>query len=364
MGSAAAVTLADVAAYAGVSASTVSYTLSGKRPISATTRQRVMQAVDALGYQPHASAAALASHRANVIALMVPLRSDMYVPVIMEIVMAITAAAREHGQDVLLLTGDEGTAGVSRVTASGRADAIILMDVELDDGRIPVLLQSRLPAVLVGLPTRTARLTCVDLDFEAAGAVCADHLADLGHRDVALIGESASVYSRHTSFAARTLAGFERRSRERGLRVVHRPSEPGYASTAGALSRILDERPATTGIVVQNETALEPLLRLLGHFGRAVPEDVSVVAICPDQLALHTSPKLTGVSIPAQVMGRRAVELVMAQLAGRTTTGVTLIPPRLVVRGSSAAASSESRPGSAGTNGRASAGHRGLRRSL
>jgi len=332
------VTLADVAARAGVSASTVSYVLSGKRPITEETRETVMRAVAELGYHRHASAAALASHRANTIALMVPLRSDMYVPVIMEIVMAITACAREHGQDVLLLTGDEGTAGVRRVAASGRADALILMDVELDDGRIPVLREASLPAVLVGLPSSTDGLTCIDLDFEATGAACADHLADLGHRDIALIGESASVYRRHTGFAARTVDGFKRRARERGLRAVHRPSEAGFDSTAGALTRILDERPATTGIVVQNEAAIEPLLRLLGHWGRAVPEDISIVAICPDHLALHSSPPLTSVSIPAQEMGRGAVELVMRQLSGRPAACTTLIPPRLVVRGSSGAA--------------------------
>src|SRR3954462_13437579 len=82
------VTLADVARRAGVSASTVSYVLSGKRSISAQTRRRVQTAIEALGYHPNAGARALASRRSNIIALMVPLRSGMYVPVIMEIAMA------------------------------------------------------------------------------------------------------------------------------------------------------------------------------------------------------------------------------------------------------------------------------------
>ena len=190
--------------------------LSRKRSISADTRLQVEAAIEALGYHPHAGARALASNRSNILALMVPLRSDMYVPVIMEIAMAVTTEAREFGQDVLLLTKDEGTGGVRRIAGSGLADAMILMDIELDDDRMPVLRETDTPAVLIGVPRDTSGLACVDLDFEATGAVCVDHLADLGHRDIALIGESEAVYRRHTGFAALTLAGFQRRAAERG----------------------------------------------------------------------------------------------------------------------------------------------------
>lgn len=332
------VTITEVARRAGVSPSTVSYVLSRKRSISEGTRLKVEAAIEALGYHPHAGARALASNRSNVLALMVPLRSDMYVPVIMEIAMAVTTEARAFGQDVLLLTKDEGTGGVRRISASGMADAMILMDIGLDDDRIPVLHETGTPAALIGLPRDPAGLTCVDLDFEATGAACVDHLADLGHRDVALIGESEAVYRRNTGFAARTLAGFQRRAAERGLRTVHRTCEGSYESTAGVLARVLEERPTTTGFVVQNEAAIAPLLSLLRLSQRAVPEDSSVVAICPDQVALQSSPRLTSVSIPAEDMGRHAVRRAMAQLEGIHRPSLTLLPPRLTVRESSAAA--------------------------
>src|SRR5690606_40496926 len=70
------VTLAEVAQHAGVSASTVSYVLSGKRSISVNTRQRVERSIHELGYHPNAGARALASSRSNIIALMIPLRTD------------------------------------------------------------------------------------------------------------------------------------------------------------------------------------------------------------------------------------------------------------------------------------------------
>ncbi|MEV0979917.1 LacI family DNA-binding transcriptional regulator [Streptomyces sp. NPDC049915] len=334
------VTLAEVAQHAGVSASTVSYVLSGKRSISATTRQRVEQSIRELGYHPNAGARALASSRSNIIALMIPLRTDMYVPVMMEIAIAVATTARTHGYDVLLLTGEEGPDAVRRVTGSGLADAMILMDVQLEDERLPLLRGSGQPTVLIGLPADTTGLTCVDLDWGATGALCLQHLATLGHGDIAVIGEAPAVYERHTGFAERTLDGLRSRARELGLRVLHRPSEGGYDAMAATLARIFDERPGTTGFVVQNEAAVEPLLALLRQQGRAVPEDVSVVAICPDQVATQGSVRLTSVAVPAQEMGRNAVEQLVAKLDGRGSDDVVLIAPELTVRASSGPAPS------------------------
>jgi DNA-binding LacI/PurR family transcriptional regulator len=162
-----------------------------------------------------------------------------------------------------------------------------------------------------------------------------EHLAMLGHRDIAVIGEAPAVYERHTGFAERTLDGLRSRARELGLKVLHRPCEGGYDAMAVTLARILDERPATTGFVVQNESAVEPLLALLRQQGRAVPEDVSVAAICPEQVAVQASVRLTSVAVPAQEMGRHAVEHLVAKLDGRGMDEVVLIAPELTVRASS-----------------------------
>lgn len=328
------VTLAEVAKHAGVSASTVSYVLSGKRVISASTRQRVEASIRELGYHPNAGARALASSRSNIIALMMPLRTEMYAPVMMEIAVAIATTARSHGYDVLMLTGEEGPAAVRRVVGSGLADAMILMDVELDDARLPLLRESGRPAVLIGLPADTTGLTCVDLDFAATGARCVEHLADLGHREIAMIGNDPAVYERQTGFAQRTLSGLRDRARERGLRVLHRPCEGTYPAMTGTLSRIFAERPDVTGFVVQNEHAVEPLLALLRQHRRAVPEDVSLVAVCPEQVAVHSSVRLTSVAVPARAMGRRAVEMVVAKIEGDRGDTVELLPPELTVRAS------------------------------
>jgi DNA-binding LacI/PurR family transcriptional regulator len=329
-------TLADVARHAGVAASTVSYVLSGKRSVSPATRRRVERSIQLLDYHPHAGARALASSRSSIIALVVPLRSDVYVPVMMEIAIAVTTTARRFSHDVLLLTNEEGPEGIRRVAVSARADAIILMDVGMDDDRIPMLHDVGIDAVLIGVPADSSGLCCVDLDFAAAGALCVRHLAGLGHREVAFIGEAQAVYQRRSGFAERTLGGVMDEAAGQGIRLVHRPCAASHEAAAGAVTRILAERPGTTGLIVQNEAVIPPVLSVLRTAGRTVPEDMSIIAICPDQVAEQTSPQLTSVRIPAEEMGRRAVELLIARLSDGRRGEVVLLAPELTVRASTA----------------------------
>ncbi|MBB5891455.1 LacI family DNA-binding transcriptional regulator [Kutzneria kofuensis] len=110
-------TITDVARAAGVSPSAVSYVLSGKRSISLETQRRVQQSIRELGYHPNAGARALVSSRTNVIALAIPFRVDVNAPVMMQFVATMASAARAHGQDVLLLTKDEGRRGCAGSSA-------------------------------------------------------------------------------------------------------------------------------------------------------------------------------------------------------------------------------------------------------
>ncbi|MBM2620238.1 LacI family DNA-binding transcriptional regulator [Actinoplanes sp. LDG1-06] len=325
-------TINDVAKAAGVSPSTVSYVLSGRRPISAQTRERVQAAIAELGFHPHAGARALASSRTSVLALVVPLRVDVNVPVIMQFATAVVTASRTHNHDVLLLTKDEGTAGLERVAHSTMVDALIVMDVERDDVRIPALRRLKQPSVLIGLPEDPAGIVCVDLDFEAAAAETLRHLASHGHRRIALVGPSPAVYKRGTTYAERFLTGFTATSEELGLETLAHPCEPGREGVRACLADIDAQLPGATAFVVHNEEALRLVLEELQASGRRVPADISVVAVCPRDVALNMPLPLTSVDIPAHDVGGLAVETAMKLLDGRQTEPVRLLPPTLVER--------------------------------
>jgi LacI family transcriptional regulator len=337
------VTIADVAEHAGVAPSTVSYVLSGKRAISATTRQQVLASVRTLGYHPHAGARALASNRSNVIALVLPLRTGMHLPVVMRFAVSVVTTARQFGHDVLLVTADEGPDGLRRIAASAMVDGLVLMDVELNDSRVPLLRALDRPSVLIGFPADAAGLTCVDLDFHRAGADCVHHLVGHGHRDLALLGAPPAVYARGTGFAHRTMAGFQEAAAEHGLRTTAGPCEENLAAVQQRIDELTTHRPRVTGLVVHNEAALEHALTALRRAGRRVPEDMSVVAICPDEVAERATPPLDSVLVPAEELGAQAVQLLMHKLDGGAVADSSLLAPRLTARGSTIAPAPRSR---------------------
>ncbi|GGL72236.1 LacI family transcriptional regulator [Streptomyces fumigatiscleroticus] len=330
--------ITDVARRAGVSPSTVSYALSGKRPISKETRQRVEAAIRELGYRPHAGARALASSKSNVLALVVPLRAGIHVPVVMQFAVSVVTAARRHDHDVLLLTQEEGEEGLRRVAETALVDALVVMDVQLHDPRLPLLRNLDRPSVLIGFPAEPSGLTCIDLDFRAAGEACVDHLARLGHRVVALVGSPPEVYVRQTAFAQRVVQGFTAAADRAGLSCRVHPCEAAPGAARAIAERLLREQPALTGVVVHNEPLLEPLIDAFEQLGLRVPGDLSVTAICPDELAASLRVPVTSVAIPSAEVGERAVELLMAKLDGGGTDvpEATLLPPRLTERASTA----------------------------
>jgi DNA-binding LacI/PurR family transcriptional regulator len=330
------VKITDVARHAGVSPSTVSYVLSGKRSISRETRQRVERSIRQLGYRPHAGARALASNRSNVLALVIPLRSGIHVPVVMQFAVSVVTTARGHDHDVLLLTQEEGEEGLRRVAGSSLVDALIVMDVQLHDARLPLLRSLDRPSVLIGFPADASGLTCIDLDFTAAGETCVQHLALLGHRCVGLVGSPPQVYARETGFARRTADGFRAAARRYGLVSTVHPCEATAAAARAMAGRLLREHPDLTAVVVHNEPVVEPLMEAFQQAGRRVPRDLSVVALCPDELAEQAAIPLTSVAIPAAEVGARAVELLMAKLDGEPVPEATLLPPRLTQRTSTA----------------------------
>ena len=318
------VTIADVAKHAGVAVSTVSYVLSGKRAISATTRQRVLASIGELGYHPHAGARALASRRANVIAMVLPLRTGMHLPVLMRLVTAVVTAARRAEHDVLLMTADEGPAGLRRIAASALVDGVLVMDVEMSDARVPVLRELGRPSVLIGFPADPTGLTCVDLDFHLAGARCAEHLAGQGHTRIALLGAPPVVYQRDTGFAHRTRAGFLDAAQRLRIAATARPCGESPDDARAAVGQLLADDPGITGLVVHNEAAL-------AHVVAVLPERIPVVAIGPERAAVSARPPLAAaVPIPAEELGRQAVSLLMGKLAGTPVPQSTLLAPEIL----------------------------------
>ncbi|UFU07666.1 LacI family DNA-binding transcriptional regulator [Ruania halotolerans] len=338
-------TIEDVAKRAGVAASTVSYVLSGKRSISAATRTKVQTAIAELGYHPHAGARALASARTNVLALMVPLpllpgtqtlRPDIDVNVLMQFVAGIAPRARALGYDVLLLTDDDPGAA-ERVWAGSTADAIITMSIQAEDPRVEALSRAQMPAILIGLPDDPHGLSCVDFDFENAGRLAIRHLAARGHRRIAMVGPPTTTFERRMSFTERMVRGLREQSGLAGVQFSIAPTAARRDSVAAALAPVLEGPDRATALVVHHEAALPSVLDVLRDRHWTVPQDISVIAVCPPSIAEQQAAPLSSIDVPAQAIGAAAVDMAVAALRGGATSETRLVRAELTERGSTGA---------------------------
>ena len=326
----------EVAKAAGVSISTVSYALSGKRPVTEETRRRVQETVERLGYTPNARARALAGKQTRILALTEPLHEYTHAPTHMTFVLAASVAARRLGYDILLLTDEDAAPGMSRVALSGLVDGILVLDVAPDDVRADLARSLDLPTVFIGVPESSEGLVCVDLDFVAAGALAVDAFAEAGHRTIGLLGHAADAYE-VSNFPPRVRDGFLTRAQERGLEAHFEPLS-GDGSLALQVVHALDALLArgVTAIALHNgEDEHEVVLEAVARRGLTVPGDVSLISVGASfDTALLPVP-MDAVPLVAQRSCDLAVELATDSA---TRPGVRLIAPELVDHGSIAQA--------------------------
>ena len=330
-----AVTIADVARRAGVSRSTVSYVLSGARPISAETTRRVEQAIEELQFRPHAGARSIRSGRNGVIAMALPMVHGPHNQAQMPYVWAALTAAQDLGFKVLMLTDDDGESAIRDSVTGSQVDGIMLMEVQRKDPRVSLLSSLKCPAVLVGTPDDPARLPLTDFDTGLAGRLCAEHLLELGHRGVGYIGQSPAVFRRDLAYASHARDGALAALRAARAATAWTACDGQPGDVVRAVDHLLAKVRGLSGLIVYNEWALPLVIDRLNGLGLRVPQDVSVAAICPDDQAERLRLPATSASLPVEELARTAVRLLAGQVNGETVASVTILPPTLKIRDTS-----------------------------
>ncbi len=199
------------------------------------------------------------------------------------------------------------------------------MDVESDDTRLATIASLAVPAVLIGLPAGAEGLTCVDFDFEAAGALAVERLAARGHRRIALIASPPEVITRHTSYADRLGRGFLDACAAQGVDGSIHPS-PSGAEAARVVDDVLAMHPAVTGLFVHNEGALPHVAEHLRARSPATAPEL--IALCPVANAVGGLTEV--IDLPAEEIGAAAARVLGALLAGEEPDRVNLLAPRIL----------------------------------
>jgi len=336
------VTQADVAQRAGVSQTAVSQILSGRESESSNfrpeTRQRVLQAAEALGYVPSAMARALRTNRTMTIGVVMGFITD---ELSIRITRGIMDVANEHGYRILIGSSEQDPLLEARVLDQFRehqVDGLILVDSWtepdrlLDDPSYP-------PMIFAQLRNRMAARNSVGTDGVSGGYEATRHLLDLGYRKVAYISGPE-----HWPSADQRLRGYQRALDDYGL-----PYDPSLVefgdweicSGIEATNALLKRHPDIDALFVANDLMAAGTLQAAASQGMRVPQDLALVSYDDRQFAQALCPPLTSFALPLHTIGQKAAQLLINRLLRHTTRYVPSIsvPGRLVIRESCGASS-------------------------
>ncbi|WP_168581399.1 LacI family DNA-binding transcriptional regulator [Gephyromycinifex aptenodytis] len=319
------VNISDVAQRLGVSRSTVSYALSGKRPISEETKERVHAAIREMDFWPSAAGRALATASTQILAVLAPMAANATPEVALQFVNGVVQASRACGYDVLLVTGDESFRSVQRLVRAKQVDGFIVLDVEEHDPRTKALQDAGAVATLVGMPPEAGDLDRVDVDWGEAGALLIAELAKLGHRSICLLGAPEAAHKLGMTYAARFRNGVRDAADSSDVRVVEVAAVNDFFETVRTVESLMARHPEMTAFVVQHEAATAPLFSALSNAGAQVPLDYSVVGVSIDKLGLNFAPPVSGVRNPSSEMTRAAVEMLVDRLQHPARDAQTLL---------------------------------------
>ncbi|MFE3449242.1 LacI family DNA-binding transcriptional regulator [Nonomuraea sp. NPDC059194] len=325
-----AVTIRDVAAASGVHVSTVSRTFSAPHLVNAETRNRVLAVAEGLGYRPNRAARALTTGRTHNLGLIV---ADIANPFFPPLIKAAQAQARERDYHVFVADTDEDPLLEQELIEAfvKQVDGVLLCSPRLSN-RVIEKLRDQVPFVVVN--RRLKGLTTVLMDVGQGARAAVEHLAELGHRRVALLsGPGGSWTSEEMQAAATATAA------ERGVELtVLGPNEPteqgGLAATAAVAAS------GVTGVLCYNDLVALGLVSGLHDKGLEVPGDLSVIGVDDSLPGRLNRPKLTTVTMPTAAAGRMAVDLLLAAVnaGGSGTPTLARLETTLVVRESTGAA--------------------------
>ena len=336
-------TIGDVARHAGVSKGTVSLAYSGKRPVSEETRRRIFDAAEELRWTASHRARALATSRTGAVGLVVArdpevLATDAFFS---KFISGCERVLAEHDMGLMLhaVSTPEAEHLVYERLAAGRADGVILLDVQIEDPRFELVQHLGLPAVVLSAqePTggETAGLPTVYSDDSPAISELVGLMAQAGHTRIAHVaGPDHYIHGRIRREA------FSAAMREHGLDdslVV----EGDFTAASGrdATAHLLGLVAPPTAVLYANDMMAIAGLSLARSRGLRVPEQLSISGYDDSELSAHLSPALTSVSTGAAQRGQVAVTTLLATIAGEAPRSVLADHTTVVPRGSIAAPS-------------------------
>ena len=332
-------TIYDVASKAGVSIASVSRVLNGQGRPREITRDRVMRAVEQLGFVPDGAARALSNGLKEVVGVVFRRGNETYFEdedeslLFIDVInRGIDVAAQRRGFDVLMSSvGFTATNVGTRINSlAGKTDGLILHDRMLSPAAINRLAGSVPIVTLAGRPG--PGYVCVRCDNEAGMRALVRHLVkDHGYRTLGYV--SGRSDSPDNLSRARAL---EEEAKKAGVAVETGPAWQGNYSAAGGaevITSLLDGgHRLPQAIVCANDQTALGVIHALGRRGLRVPDDVAVTGFDDVPVARHLHPPLTTIRQPMQQLGATAFDVLYSNISNGKPDVDVVLPVQLIVR--------------------------------
>ncbi|MFH8388685.1 LacI family DNA-binding transcriptional regulator [Streptomyces sp. NPDC018036] len=325
------VTMSDVARAAGVSSATVSYVLSGKRPVTDETREAVESAIDQLGFSLNPVARSLRTGKSTMVALVVP---DIANPFYALLARSIQDELRGRGYHVLVSsTGarrDEEEALLQEAVHQ-RFAGVVMTPFRLATDAFDGLRGAGIPAVVsADVPFGDVDLVTPDADGAVREAL--DHVAATGRRRIGVIAGPQDAAGGDPR-----LERVRRHAAEAGLRIAPEHIVHGeHTREAGAegFERLMRAGLRPEAVLCGNDITAVGAMDTAERLGLDIPGDVSLVGHDDIEFASLVRPRLTTIRYPAREVGRVAAGLLLEQIDGRTARRTVRVGAVFVPRGS------------------------------
>jgi LacI family transcriptional regulator, galactose operon repressor len=318
----------DVAARAGVSIATVSHVLNGTRTTRQHTRQKVLAAIQELGYSQNQTARNLARGRSALLGVII---SDIRNPFFPEVTAAFQDQALLHDLDAMVLNTNYDAqrmlTSVKRLMGL-QVPGVAILTSQIEPSVMDVLAKARIAAVYLDLGRVDRSISNIVLDYENGIIEALEHLTSLGHRRIGYIGGPVHLHS-----AQRRKQAFLDGAVRMGIEP-DRTIDADFTVRGGyfACGKLL-AGSAPTAIVAGNDLTAIGVLHRAYDGGLRVPEDLSVVGFDDILFAEYTQPALTTVAVPRTEIGRVAFQALWTMMADPDMAGREYrVGTRLVAR--------------------------------
>jgi LacI family transcriptional regulator len=335
----------DVAREAGVSVGTVSNVINRPQMVAEVTRQRVLSAIDQLGYVRSESARQLRAGRSRIIALLV---LDMANPFFVDVATGAERAAREVGLGVMVCNSAQSAAEEGEylsLFAEQRVRGVLVTPADPSGANLAAFQRHAIPYVSVDRVLPSAEGCSVSVDDVTGGTLAGRHLLQLGHRDLVYVSGSMSIPQCHDRYEGMVAALGEAGLREEDTLRFVEAERLDVAAGRDAGARLLGMSPRPSAVFCANDLLALGVLQALYGAGVAVPDEVALVGYDDIEFAAAAAVPLTSVRQPAYRMGRTAAELLIEETRGPGEPGEgtaahehqrIVLQPELVVRESTA----------------------------